>query len=262
MRPETLDSPEQLWFARMAVQLTNPADLLVADVGCGEAEMAVALARTLPARTKVLAVDSDQETLARVATALDAAGLAGRVTTVCHDLHAGLSEVDSPVRAALDGADLIWASASLHHLGDQQRVVTELASLLRAGGRLALVEGGLPERNLPWDIGIGAPGLQVRLDAAQDAWFARMRAELPGSVPMPYGVARRSASRRVARGRQQQRALRATHPADGSDPGRRPGRTVPPSRAAGPPWIPRRRRSGGLDLAARSGRPVLAGPSR
>jgi hypothetical protein len=62
-----------------------------------------------------------------------------------------------------------------------------LASLLAPGGRLALAEGGLPSRNLPWDLGIGEPGLELRLDAAQDKWFAAMRAALPGSVPMPYG---------------------------------------------------------------------------
>jgi hypothetical protein len=40
---------------------------------------------------------------------------------------------------------------------------------------------------LPWDLGVGEPGLEVRLDAAQDRWFARMRRDMPESVPMPYG---------------------------------------------------------------------------
>lgn len=52
---------------------------------------------------------------------------------------------------------------------------------------MALAEGGLPSRYLPWDLGIGEPGLEVRLDLTQDRWFAAMRAALPGSVPMPYG---------------------------------------------------------------------------
>jgi SAM-dependent methyltransferase len=92
------------------------------------------------------------------------------------------------VRNVLDGpADLIWAAASVHHLGDQQAAVSALAGLLGPGGRLALAEGGLPARHLPWDVGVGEPGLELRLDLAQDRWFAQMRASLPGTVRMPYG---------------------------------------------------------------------------
>lgn len=93
------------------------------------------------------------------------------------------------VRDALPsgGADLIWGAASVHHLADQQAGITALAKLLAPGGRLALAEGGLKPRYLPWDLGIGTPGLELRFEAAQDTWFARMRATLPGSVPMPYG---------------------------------------------------------------------------
>jgi SAM-dependent methyltransferase len=95
----------------------------------------------------------------------------------------------SAVRAAIGGrgADVAWASASVHHAGDQQRAVGTLVTLLAPGGRLALAEGGLPMRCLPWDVGVGEPGLEVRLDAAQDIWFARMRRQLPDAVPMPYG---------------------------------------------------------------------------
>ena len=77
----------------------------------------------------------------------------------------------------------------MHHAGDQQGVITGLVGLLGNGGRLALAEGGLAERHLPWDLGVGVPGIEIRLDAAQDRWFGKMRAELPGSVPMPYGWA-------------------------------------------------------------------------
>jgi hypothetical protein len=93
-----------------------------------------------------------------------------------------------PLRRAIAApADLIWASASVHHAADQQAAVDALASLLAPGGRLALAEGGLPARHLPWDLGIGEPGLELRLDLAQDRWFKVMRDSLPGSVPMPYG---------------------------------------------------------------------------
>jgi SAM-dependent methyltransferase len=94
----------------------------------------------------------------------------------------------APIRGVVpDGADVVWASHSLHHLGDQQAAVTELGSVLRPGGRLAIAEGGLSPRHLPYDLGVGEPGLEARLQAANDTWFTGMRARLTGSVRMPYG---------------------------------------------------------------------------
>src|SRR5690606_40505854 len=69
-----------------------------------------------------------------------------------------------------------------HHLGGQQAALTALASRLAPGGTLAVMEGGLPTRFLPRDIGFGRPGLQARLDVLQEEWFTQMRADLPGSV--------------------------------------------------------------------------------
>ena len=128
----------------------------------------------------VVAADGNAEVLAEAGRRL--AGVPARVELVVADLGDGVE----PLRAH-GPADLVWASASVHHVGDQQAAVAALASLLGPGGRLALAEGGLPTRRLPWDVGVGEPGLEVRLEAAQDRWFARMRAALPGSVPMPYG---------------------------------------------------------------------------
>ncbi len=178
----TSSAGEQLWYARTAAELTSPADQLVLDVGCGEALMAIELARVLPEKARIVALDSNPDVLGRAAARIAEAGLTGRIDILTHDL----DQLDR-VRETGSGADLIWASASLHHVGDQQRVVSGLAELLADDGRLALAEGGLDERNLPWDVGVGEPGLELRLDAAQDRWFTRMRAELPGSVPMPYG---------------------------------------------------------------------------
>lgn len=147
--------------------------------------MAIEVARVLSTEGKVVALDSDPDVLDRAKARISDAGLTGQITTIAHDLTDGVD----PVRAVLAGADLIWASSSLHHVGDQQRVITGLAGLLGQGGRLALAEGGLAERHLPWDLGVGQPGMEIRLDAAQDRWFGQMRAELPDSVPMPYGWA-------------------------------------------------------------------------
>src|SRR5918995_1798305 len=82
--------------------------------------------------------------------------------------------------------ELVWASGVVHHLADQQAGVDRLVALLAAGGRLALVEGGLPMRCLPNEIGIGRPGLEARLDEARARWFVELRHGL-GGVALPYG---------------------------------------------------------------------------
>jgi SAM-dependent methyltransferase len=175
---------DQPWYAEVAAGLVRPNDRVAADVGCGGGGMTLALSAALGPDGLVVAADAAPAMLAAVAQRLDEVATPARVELVTADLGFGVE----PVRAALpQPADLVWASASVHHAGDQQAVVNALASLLGPGGRLALAEGGLPARNLPWDVGVGEPGLEVRLEAAHDRWFARMRAGLLGSRPMPYG---------------------------------------------------------------------------
>lgn len=166
------------WNALVAAELVRPTDRVVVDVGCGGGGMAKALALAVP-EASVIALDADEEVLQQ---AREHTGGLVRCELVSMD------DGPSALRAAIGApADLIWASASVHHAADQQAAVTALASLLAPGGRLALAEGGLPTRMLPWDLGIGEPGLELRLDLTQDRWFAAMRAGIPGSVPMPYG---------------------------------------------------------------------------
>jgi len=167
------------WYRSVAATLVRPGDRVAVDVGCGGGGMAMVLAAALGPDAQVLGIDGAPDVLARARELAS-----GTVEFVLADLHHGMA----PVRAHVpDGADLIWASASVHHLGDQQAAVDALAGLLRAGGRLALAEGGLGIKHLPHDLGVGAPGLENRLIAAQETWFVGMRANLPGSVRMPYG---------------------------------------------------------------------------
>ena len=177
------------WNASVAATLVRPADRVSADIGCGGGGMAAALAAAMT-DGRVLAVDGDSGVLEAAQERLAGFGPTGdrplpaRIEFVLDDLGGDLAAVRA---AAGPGADLVWASGSVHHAGDQQRAVDTLAGLLAPGGRLALAEGGLPLRCLPWEVGVGEPGLEIRLDAAQDRWFARMRGALPGAVPMPYG---------------------------------------------------------------------------
>lgn len=173
------------WYASVAQGLCRSTDRLALDVGCGGAGMTAELAAALPPAARVVALDGNEEILATAKANVEGAGVdAGRVEFVHCDLHGGLAALREVVPGP---ADIIWASAVVHHLGDQQAGLDALAQLLAPGGRLALAEGGLRSRHLPWDVGTGEPGLELRLDAAEDQWFARMRSQLPGSVPMPYG---------------------------------------------------------------------------
>ncbi|MGZ0147616.1 class I SAM-dependent methyltransferase [Kribbella sp. WER1] len=166
------------WNAAVAGTLVRDSDQVLADVGCGGGGMAKALAEARPGAT-VVAIDADPDVLEQ---AREHTGGLVRCEL------ASMDDGAEPLRRAIGApADLIWASASVHHAADQQAAVDALAGLLAPGGRLALAEGGLPSRQLPWDLGIGEPGLELRLDVAQDRWFKVMRDSLPGSVPMPYG---------------------------------------------------------------------------
>ncbi len=148
----------------------------VVDVGCGAGGAAIAFAGQAPG--PVVAVDPDPRLVAVARDRAAEARVAGRVQLAAAAL-GGLPL--RPGRAAV-----VWASGVVHHVADQQAAVDELAGLARPGGVVVLVEGGLPLRCLPHDVGIGRPGLEARLDEARARWFTDLRAEL-GGPPMPYG---------------------------------------------------------------------------
>ncbi|MEV0219736.1 class I SAM-dependent methyltransferase [Streptomyces sp. NPDC050704] len=152
----------------------HPEPELIVDAGSGPGVISCLLADTFPS-ARVVAVDGAAPLLERARARAADRGFADRFSTLEAELADGLGDLEYP-------ADLLWASRSLHHVGDQRAALTGFADRLAPGGTLALLEGGLPSRYLPRDIGIGRPGLQARLDAVQEEWFARMRAELPGAA--------------------------------------------------------------------------------
>ncbi|MFF4116335.1 class I SAM-dependent methyltransferase [Streptomyces sp. NPDC001714] len=153
-------------------EVTEPG--LVVDLGSGPGVVSCLFAEMFPG-ARVLAVDSSEPLLDRARARAERQGVGDRFGVLAGELPGVLDELDYP-------ADLLWAGHSLHHLGDQRAALTAFGERLAPGGTLAVLEGGLPSRFLPRDIGIGRPGLQARLDALQEEWFAQMRAELPGSV--------------------------------------------------------------------------------
>ncbi|MGI5429782.1 class I SAM-dependent methyltransferase [Streptomyces sp. CA-179760] len=156
----------------LAHEVTEPG--LIVDAGSGPGVVSCLFAETFPG-ARIVAVDGSEPLLERARARAERLGVADRFGAIAGELPDVLEELDYP-------ADLLWASRSLHHLGDQRAALSAFAARLAPGGTLALMEGGLPPRYLPRDIGIGRPGLQARLDALEAEWFTRMRTELPGSV--------------------------------------------------------------------------------
>lgn len=195
-------------FAEIAVRLSAslPANPTVVDVGSGAGGMSRALAAVLAQRGggTLLLVDAVPELLAVAADharggAEDPAAALGSMSTgpdgaadshsagkvEINTVHADVAEL--ALSELVPAADLIWAASMVHHLPDQQAGVSAFAGALASGGVLAVAEGGLEKRTLPWDLGIGRPGLERRLQAARDDAFGEMRESIDGTTRMPYG---------------------------------------------------------------------------
>ena len=137
------------------------------DVGSGAGGMAVALVDAVGPPGTVVIADGSAELLA--VAQHRARRLDHHLIAVHADLeHQALSSV-------LDkrSVDLVHASAVVHHLDDELAAVTDLASVVRPEGRVAIAEGGLDNRYLPDDCGIGEPGLEQRLASEKATWFWR-----------------------------------------------------------------------------------------
>ncbi|GGZ33018.1 SAM-dependent methyltransferase [Streptomyces inusitatus] len=167
-----VESPLYRQAAAWLGELTPPAGVRrVLDVGSGPGVLTTLLAEAFPA-AETVAVDPTPQLLERARARAERAGVADRFQALRAQLPGDLS--------GLGSADLVWAGNMVHHVGDQRTALADLGALLRPGGVLAVVEGGLPTRRLPRDLGIGRPGLEARVDAAHSEWFAAMRADLPG----------------------------------------------------------------------------------
>lgn len=154
----------------------------VLDVGCGPGVGTLQLARRFPDAT-VLAVDASPVMLDHVRHRGDAHGLQDRVGTHQAELPEGM--------AGTGPADLVWASMSLHHVGDEVAAIAALGGELADDGLLVIAEMAGPQRTLVEPDDADTAALLARVDAAWGTWFAAMRAALPGhrsSLPLPEMV--------------------------------------------------------------------------
>jgi SAM-dependent methyltransferase len=129
----------------------------IADLGAGTGAGTLALLRRFP-EAEVTAVDASPAYLHRLREKAEAEGVADRIKTLQADLDAQWPDLGAP--------ELIWASASLHHLADPDRTLKQIHDTLAPGGLFALVEpAGFP-RFLPQDAPQDRPGLEERCHAA------------------------------------------------------------------------------------------------
>ncbi|MET9612229.1 class I SAM-dependent methyltransferase [Kitasatospora indigofera] len=142
----------------------GPGPSWIVDLGCGTGAGTLALAERFPA-AGLTAVDSSAVHLDRLREKAAAIGAADRVRLVEADL-------DAPAWPDLGRPELVWASASMHHMADPDRTLRQVHDLLAPGGLFAVVElAGFP-RFLPEDAPEDAPGLEERCHAALDRHHA------------------------------------------------------------------------------------------
>jgi SAM-dependent methyltransferase len=156
------------------VATVMPAPERVLDLGAGTGTGTTALAKRFE-RADITAIDASDDMLGWARAKIAERGLGNRVRTLVADLDTGWP--------GLPAADLVWASLSLHHTADPQRVLTDVRSALRPGGVLAVLEMGRLPRFLPDDLGIGPVGLEERLNDA----VAAMHAEMMPTIGTDWG---------------------------------------------------------------------------
>ncbi|MFD7895755.1 class I SAM-dependent methyltransferase [Streptomyces sp. NPDC059568] len=132
----------------------------IVDLGCGTGAGTFALLDRFP-DTHVTAVDTSAEHLQRLRTKACARGVEERVRTVQADL-------DAATWPDLGTPDLIWASASMHHMAHPDRALRTVHDMLAPGGLFAVVELAGHPRFLPENAPEDRPGLEERVHAAAD----------------------------------------------------------------------------------------------
>lgn len=180
------------------VSSLTPDRPLIIDLGAGTGTGALTLARQLP-DAQVVAVDVSEPMLERLQQKAHALGIADRIRTVQADL-------DQPW-PTLGPADLVWASASLHHMADPDRALAQVLTALRPGGMLAVTELDSFPRFLADDAGAA---LEERCHAA----LAEIRAEAGMHLGSDWGTRLARAGFTVEAERRFDIALQASLPAD------------------------------------------------
>lgn len=148
------------WLGEAAAEL-KPRRIL--DLGAGTGVASLFLAKRFD-DAEIIALDMDADALAAIRSKAAPALVADRIVTLEADLDETWPD--------LVDLDVTWASMSMHHLAEPDRVLGELLEVTRPGGLIAVAEGHADLRLLPDDIGVGRPGLEARCLQAQAAEHA------------------------------------------------------------------------------------------
>lgn len=180
--PETLKLSDQFFepVDRQIVQWLKLApDSYLLDAGCGAGGLTQLLAEVAGPGGRMVGLDANPILLEFDRAEVSGTNLAQRIN---------FQEGDVRHLPFEDGLfDLAWCSRVIHGLTDQLADVRELGRVVRPGGRVVLRERGLPVQFLPFDLGIGEPGLEGRIQVVRAKWFANWRASLPNAVTYPFG---------------------------------------------------------------------------
>ena len=142
------------WIAELTAEPPPPRRIL--DLGSGTGTGTFALLERFE-QADVIAVDISAHMLDGLRDKARVLRVANRVRTVQADLNTAWP--------AIGTVDLAWASSSLHHMADPDRVLTDVLAVLRGGGFLVVAEMDSFPRFLPDDLGLGRPGLEARCHA-------------------------------------------------------------------------------------------------
>ncbi len=143
----------------VAGQAADQPPRRILDLGCGTGTGSLALLGRFPG-SAVTAVDASGPMLDHLRNKARELDVASRVRVVQADLDAGWPDTGP--------ADLAWASNSMHHMSDPDRVLAQILAALEPPGLLAVAEMDSFPRFLPDDLGFGRPGLEARCHAARD----------------------------------------------------------------------------------------------
>ncbi|GAA2428411.1 methyltransferase domain-containing protein [Actinomadura vinacea] len=136
----------------------------IVDLGCGTGAGTFALLDRFP-EAHVTAVDASAGHLQHLREKACARSVEERVRTV-------LADLDDPAWPDLGSPDLVWASASMHHMAHPDGALRTVHDALAPGGLFAVVELAGHPRFLPECAPEDRPGLEERCHAAADRLHA------------------------------------------------------------------------------------------
>lgn len=128
-RYSSLTEPGGGWRSMAAALAVGFTGKRVADIGCGEGDLTLLLARFA---TRVTAIDLSAQMLRVVQERSAEAGVAGRVAVEKGDLE------KLPIKA--NSEDAVFVSQVLHHATRPEKALNEAARILKPGGQLILLD--------------------------------------------------------------------------------------------------------------------------